>query len=200
MDEVAKSHAHVDALGNGRATPSATAPTTRFSASCRGGVTRELREESAEALKAIGFEGYAIGSSCRGRGQRGDVRRSGLCAGLPARGKAALPDGVGKPDDIGAVQRGVDMMDCVLPSRQGRTGQAWTGAVRSISRTPAMPTTRGRWTRIAPARPAPQLLRAYLHHVSGPGDDFGHAADLAQPALFSGNLMAGMRGAIAAAG
>ena len=63
--------------------------------------------------------------------------------------------GVGKPDDIvGAVLRGIDMFDCVLPTRSGRTGQALTGAGRSTSGTPGTPRTRGRSTRTAPARPA----------------------------------------------
>jgi tRNA-guanine family transglycosylase len=63
--------------------------------------------------------------------------------------------GVGKPDDIvGAVQRGVDMMDCVLPSRSGRTGQAWTRRGQVNIKNARHPTTRARWTKDAPARPA----------------------------------------------
>lgn len=93
----------------------------------QGGVTRELREESAEALKAIGFDGYAIGGLAVGEGQEAMF---GVLDYAPETLPADKPRylmGVGKPDDIvGAVVRGVDMMDCVLPSRSGRTGQAWT--------------------------------------------------------------------------
>jgi queuine tRNA-ribosyltransferase len=93
----------------------------------QGGVTRELREESAAALTAIGFDGYAVGGLAVGEGQ-------GAMFGVLDYAPAMLPSdrprylmGVGKPDDIvGAVERGIDMMDCVLPTRSGRTGQAFT--------------------------------------------------------------------------
>jgi queuine tRNA-ribosyltransferase len=93
----------------------------------QGSVYPELRAESAAALKAIGFDGYAIGGLAVGEGQATMFRM--LDVTLPH-----LPDdkprylmGVGKPDDIvGAVQRGIDMFDCVMPTRSGRTGQAFT--------------------------------------------------------------------------
>jgi len=93
----------------------------------QGSVFEDLRAESAEALTKIGFEGYAIGGLAVGEGQ---AEMFGVLDYAPGQ----LPDdkprylmGVGKPDDIlGAVQRGVDMFDCVLPSRSGRTGQAFT--------------------------------------------------------------------------
>uniref|UniRef100_A4WRP3 Queuine tRNA-ribosyltransferase n=2 Tax=Cereibacter TaxID=1653176 RepID=A4WRP3_CERS5 len=93
----------------------------------QGGVTRELREESAEALKAIGFEGYAIGGLAVGEGQEAMFGVLDYAPGFLPEDRPRYLMGVGKPDDIvGAVERGVDMMDCVLPSRSGRTGQAWT--------------------------------------------------------------------------
>ncbi|MFT3690294.1 tRNA guanosine(34) transglycosylase Tgt [Paenirhodobacter sp.] len=93
----------------------------------QGGVTRELREESAEALRAIGFEGYAIGGLAVGEGQEAMFGVLDYAPGFLPEDKPRYLMGVGKPDDIvGAVERGVDMMDCVLPSRSGRTGQAWT--------------------------------------------------------------------------
>ncbi|TRD19044.1 tRNA guanosine(34) transglycosylase Tgt [Palleronia caenipelagi] len=93
----------------------------------QGGVTRELRKESAEALKAIGFEGYAIGGLAVGEGQEAMFGVLDYAPGFLPEDKPRYLMGVGKPDDIvGAVKRGVDMMDCVLPSRSGRTGQAWT--------------------------------------------------------------------------
>lgn len=93
----------------------------------QGGVTEELRAESAEALKAIGFDGYAIGGLAVGEGQAAMLGVLDYAPGQLPEDRPRYLMGVGKPDDIvGAVERGVDMMDCVLPSRSGRTGQAWT--------------------------------------------------------------------------
>lgn len=93
----------------------------------QGGVTPDLREESAAALKATGFEGYAIGGLAVGEGQEAMFGVLDYAPGFLPEDKPRYLMGVGKPDDIvGAVKRGVDMMDCVLPSRSGRTGQAWT--------------------------------------------------------------------------
>jgi queuine tRNA-ribosyltransferase len=93
----------------------------------QGGVTRDLREESAEALKAIGFDGYAVGGLAVGEGQEAMFSVLDYAPGFLPADRPRYLMGVGKPDDIvGAVKRGIDMMDCVLPSRSGRTGQAWT--------------------------------------------------------------------------
>ncbi|GGW22826.1 queuine tRNA-ribosyltransferase [Gemmobacter lanyuensis] len=93
----------------------------------QGGVTRDLREESAEALKSIGFDGYAVGGLAVGEGQEAMFSVLDYAPGFLPEDKPRYLMGVGKPDDIvGAVERGIDMMDCVLPSRSGRTGQAWT--------------------------------------------------------------------------
>ncbi len=93
----------------------------------QGGLEPDLRAESAEALTAIGFDGYAIGGLAVGEGQEAMFACLDYAPDqLPADRPRYLM-GVGKPDDIvGAVKRGVDMMDCVLPSRSGRTGQAFT--------------------------------------------------------------------------
>ncbi|MER5171478.1 tRNA guanosine(34) transglycosylase Tgt [Thioclava kandeliae] len=93
----------------------------------QGGVTPELREESAKALTGIGFDGYAIGGLAVGEGQEAMFGVLDYATDFLPTDKPRYLMGVGKPDDIvGAVERGVDMMDCVLPSRSGRTGQAWT--------------------------------------------------------------------------
>jgi len=93
----------------------------------QGGVYPELRQRSAEALKTIGFDGYAIGGLAVGEGQEAmfDV----LTATVPhlPQERPRYLMGVGKPTDlVGAVRRGVDMFDCVLPTRSGRTDQAFT--------------------------------------------------------------------------
>ncbi len=93
----------------------------------QGGLEKDLRRESAEALQEIGFEGYAIGGLAVGEGQEAMFGCLDTAPGMLPQDKPRYLMGVGKPDDIvGAVKRGVDMMDCVLPSRSGRTGQAWT--------------------------------------------------------------------------
>jgi len=93
----------------------------------QGGLERDLREESAKALTEIGFEGYAIGGLAVGEGQEAMFGCLDYAPDFLPQDKPRYLMGVGKPDDIvGAVKRGVDMMDCVLPSRSGRTGQAFT--------------------------------------------------------------------------
>ncbi|THD74778.1 tRNA guanosine(34) transglycosylase Tgt [Thalassobius vesicularis] len=93
----------------------------------QGGVTPELREESAKALVEIGFDGYAVGGLAVGEGQEAMFGVLDYAPDFLPQDKPRYLMGVGKPDDIvGAVKRGIDMMDCVLPSRSGRTGQAWT--------------------------------------------------------------------------
>lgn len=93
----------------------------------QGGVYPHLREASANALTAMDFEGYAIGGLAVGEGQ--DMMFETAAATIPhlPADKPRYLMGVGKPlDIIGAVQRGVDMFDCVLPTRSGRTAQAFT--------------------------------------------------------------------------
>ncbi|MBL4628251.1 MAG: tRNA guanosine(34) transglycosylase Tgt [Roseicyclus sp.] len=93
----------------------------------QGGLERELREESAKALRAVSFDGYAIGGLAVGEGQDAMFNCLDFAPDQLPVDKPRYLMGVGKPDDIvGAVKRGIDMMDCVLPSRSGRTGQAWT--------------------------------------------------------------------------
>ncbi len=93
----------------------------------QGGLEQDLRAQSADALRDIGFDGYAIGGLAVGEGQEAMFACLEYApAQLPAD-KPRYLMGVGKPADIvGAVKRGIDMMDCVLPSRSGRTGQAFT--------------------------------------------------------------------------
>ena len=93
----------------------------------QGGLEYDLRAESAEALKSIEFEGYAIGGLAVGEGQEAMFRVLDFAPDMLPADKPRYLMGVGKPSDIvGAVKRGIDMMDCVLPSRSGRTGQAFT--------------------------------------------------------------------------
>jgi queuine tRNA-ribosyltransferase len=95
----------------------------------QGGVFPALRAQSAAALTAIGFEGYAIGGLAVGEGQATmfDVLDHTVPHLPPSHPRYLM--GVGTPDDlIGAVQRGVDMFDCVIPTRAGRTARAYTSS------------------------------------------------------------------------
>jgi queuine tRNA-ribosyltransferase len=93
----------------------------------QGGLEQDLREESAAALKATEFDGYAVGGLAVGEGQDAMFGCLDYAPGMLPVDKPRYLMGVGKPDDIvGAVKRGIDMMDCVLPSRSGRTGQVFT--------------------------------------------------------------------------
>ncbi|MEM0943346.1 MAG: tRNA guanosine(34) transglycosylase Tgt [Pseudomonadota bacterium] len=93
----------------------------------QGSAFEDLRAESAEALRGIGFDGYAIGGLAVGEGQEVMFRVLDYAPEMLPADRPRYLMGVGKPDDlVGAVKRGVDMFDCVLPSRSGRTGQAFT--------------------------------------------------------------------------
>lgn len=93
----------------------------------QGGVYPDLRAASAAMLQEIGFEGYAIGGLAVGEGQAQMFETLETTTPHLPRLQPRYLMGVGKPSDIlGAVARGVDMFDCVLPTRSGRTGQAWT--------------------------------------------------------------------------
>jgi len=95
----------------------------------QGSVFHDQRAESAEKLREIGFDGYALGGLAVGEGQARMFAVLDYAPGMLPEDCPRYLMGVGKPDDIvGAVARGIDMMDCVLPTRSGRTGQAFTRA------------------------------------------------------------------------
>ncbi|MGO1079148.1 tRNA guanosine(34) transglycosylase Tgt [Inquilinus sp. CA228] len=165
----------------------------------QGSVYPELRLESATALTAIGFEGYAIGGLAVGEGQ--ERMFAALDVTVPA-----LPDdrprylmGVGKPSDlVGSVRRGVDMFDCVLPTRSGRTGQAFTrrgtvnlrNARHQDDQRPLDDSCR------CPA--CRSYSRAYLHHLVRSEEVLGLMLLTQHNLTYYQDLMAGLRGAIAA--
>jgi queuine tRNA-ribosyltransferase len=132
----------------------------------QGGLESDLRKESAEKLSGIGFDGYAIGGLAVGEGQNAMFEVLDFAPDQLPVDKPRYLMGVGKPDDIvGAVLRGVDMMDCVLPSRSGRTGQVFTrhGVVNIKN---ARHQNDPRPLDDACSCPAcSNYSRAYLHHV-----------------------------------
>lgn len=93
----------------------------------QGSVFKDLRQESAQKLSEIGFDGYAIGGLAVGEGQKSMFEVLDYAPEMLPEDKPRYLMGVGRPDDIvGAVLRGVDMFDCVMPTRSGRTAQAFT--------------------------------------------------------------------------
>src|SRR5262249_37068976 len=93
----------------------------------QGALDEALRKESADALVDIGFDGYAIGGRAGGEGRGAMFATLDFATGQLPQDAPRYLMGVGKPDDlVGAVERGVDMFDCVLPTRSGRNGQAFT--------------------------------------------------------------------------
>jgi queuine tRNA-ribosyltransferase len=121
----------------------------------QGGVHLDLREQSTREIVEIGFPGHAIGGLSVGE-PKADMHAvlAHLDPILPAD-KPRYLMGVGTPEDIlEGVARGVDMFDCVLPTRNARNGQLFTAPAASPSATPSTAPTRARWTRGAPATPA----------------------------------------------
>ena len=165
----------------------------------QGSVFPKLREESAATLKAIGFDGYAIGGLAVGEGK--ELMFATLDTTLPQlpAGRPRYLMGVGRPADIvGAVKRGVDMFDCVMPTRAGRTAQAFTrrGELnlrnarhrddpRPIDEHCACPACRNH-------------SRAYLHHLIRSEEILGAMLLTWHNVHYYQDVMRGLRGAIEA--
>ncbi len=163
----------------------------------QGSVFEDLRAESADALTSIGFDGYAIGGLAVGEGQEAMFGVLDYAPGQLPDDKPRYLMGVGKPDDIvGAVQRGVDMFDCVLPSRSGRTGQAFTrrGQVNIKN---ARHAEDPRPLDEACGCPACQnYSRAYLHHVFKAQEIISSMLLTWHNLQYYQDLMAGLRASI----
>jgi queuine tRNA-ribosyltransferase len=163
----------------------------------QGGVYPHLRERSVHELTAIGFDGYAVGGLAVGEGQSAMFEvLEGTVPHLP-RDKPRYLMGVGKPDDIvGAVIRGIDMFDCVLPTRSGRNGQAftWEGALNlrnarhADDASPLDPSCSCRACR--------SYSRAYLHHVVKTGEIIASMLLTWHNLTFFQDLMRALREAI----
>lgn len=165
----------------------------------QGSIYPDLRLESAAALTAIGFEGYAIGGLAVGEGQ--DRMFAALDVTVPA-----LPDdrprylmGVGKPSDlVGSVRRGVDMFDCVLPTRSGRTGQAFTRRGTVNLRNARHQDDQRPLDEACRCPACRQYSRAYLHHLIRSEEVLGLMLLTQHNLTYYQDLMAGLRGAITA--
>ncbi|MFN4177938.1 tRNA guanosine(34) transglycosylase Tgt [Phenylobacterium sp.] len=163
----------------------------------QGGTDEALRAESAERLREIGFDGYAIGGLAVGEGHQAMCEVLDYAPGMLPVDRPRYLMGVGKPIDIvEAVARGVDMFDCVLPTRSGRHGQAWTwdgpinlkNARFAEDESPLDPASS-----VSASR---DYTRAYLHHLVKAGEILGQVLLSWHNVAFFQALMAEMRTAI----
>ncbi|WP_377188114.1 tRNA guanosine(34) transglycosylase Tgt [Ruegeria meonggei] len=164
----------------------------------QGGLEQDLREESAKALTQIGFEGYAVGGLAVGEGQEAMFGCLDYAPDFLPVDKPRYLMGVGKPDDIvGAVARGIDMMDCVLPSRSGRTGQVFTrhGVVNIKNARHADDPRPLDESCSCPA--CTKYSRAYLHHVFRANEMISGMLLTWHNLHYFQEIMQGMRDAIA---
>ncbi len=163
----------------------------------QGALDEELRRTSADKLIDIGFDGYAVGGLAVGEGQE-------AMFGVLDYAPSQLPEdrprylmGVGKPDDlVGAVERGIDMFDCVLPTRSGRNGQAftWNGPLNLRNARHAEDT--GPLDERCPCPTCAHYSRAYLHHLQKSGEMLGAMLVTEHNLTFYQSLMQAMRKAI----
>ena len=163
----------------------------------QGGVYPNLRAESAKALTAIGFDGCAIGGLAVGEGQ--DLMFQTLDVTTPhlPEDKPRYLMGVGKPSDlVGAVERGVDMFDCVLPTRSGRTDQAFTRRGQVNIRNARHKDDPRPLDPDCSCYACANYSRAYLHHLAQAKEILGLTLLTWHNLHYYQELMAGMRRAI----
>ena len=164
----------------------------------QGSLDEQLRQASASALIDIGFDGYAVGGLAVGEGQEAMFGCLDFAPDMLPADKPRYLMGVGKPDDlVGAVARGIDMFDCVLPTRSGRNGQAFTHDgpvnIRNAKHAEDMAPLDPRCTCPVCAT----WTRAYLHHLVKSGEMLGAMLMTQHNLHYYQMLMAGMRAAIA---
>ncbi|MEN2987451.1 tRNA guanosine(34) transglycosylase Tgt [Tistrella sp. BH-R2-4] len=167
----------------------------------QGGVHADLRAESVARLAEIGFEGYAVGGLAVGEGFDLMCQTLDVTTPLLPRNRPRYLMGVGRPQDlVAAVRRGIDMFDCVMPTRSGRTGQAFTrrGTVNIRN---ARHADDPRPLDEACGCPAcTQYSRAYLHHLHKSGEILGAVLLTQHNLWYYQDLMRDMRNAISTGG
>ena len=164
----------------------------------QGGVHPDLRQRSAERLVEIGFDGYAIGGLAIGEGQETTLAMVEATVPSLPQDRPRYLMGVGKPADlVGAVRRGIDMFDCVLPTRSGRTAQAFTregplnlrNARHADDPAPLDPECR--------CSACTGFSRAYLHHLTKAGEILASMLLTQHNLTYYADLMRALREAIA---
>ena len=166
----------------------------------QGVLDEAMRRESAEALIDIGFDGYAVGGLAVGEGHDAMLACLDFAPGQLPDDKPRYLMGVGKPDDIvEAVRRGIDMFDCVLPTRSGRTGQAFTADGPINIRNARFSEDQEPLDPSCGCPTCTTYSRAYVHHLVRSGEILGAMLMTEHNLSFYQQLMAGLRNAIAEA-
>jgi len=165
----------------------------------QGVLDEEMRKHSADALIDIGFDGYAVGGLAVGEGQEAMIGCLDFAPGQLPVDKPRYLMGVGKPDDIvEAVRRGIDMFDCVLPTRSGRTGQAFTADGPINIRNAKFAEDQEPIEADCPCPTCANYSRAYVHHLVRSGEILGSMLMTEHNLWFYQRLMQGLRDAIGA--
>ncbi|MEZ5690622.1 MAG: tRNA guanosine(34) transglycosylase Tgt [Rickettsiales bacterium] len=163
----------------------------------QGSVFPKLREQSAGALKQIGFDGYAIGGLAVGEGQELMFEVLDYTTPYLPEDRPRYLMGVGKPDDIiGAVLRGVDMFDCVIPTRAGRFARAYTDEGEKNIRNAKFADDPKPLQENCPCPACASYSRAYLHHLFKAQEMLGATLLTWHNLTFYQQLMQGLREAI----
>ena len=164
----------------------------------QGSLDEGLRRESAQQLIDIGFDGYTVGGLAVGEGQQAMFATLDFAPDMLPADTPRYLMGVGKPDDIvGAVERGIDMFDCVLPTRSGRNGQAFTWAGPLNIRNARFAEDQGPLDPRCTCPVCATWSRAYLHHLVKSGEMLGAMLMTQHNIHFYQALMQGIRDAIA---
>jgi queuine tRNA-ribosyltransferase len=163
----------------------------------QGGMFPALRKESAEALCSIGFDGYAIGGLAVGEGQEMMFATLDATVPLLPKDKPRYLMGVGKPSDIvEAVRRGVDMFDCVIPTRAGRFGRAYTSQGEVNIKNAAHAEDAAPLDAKCSCPACSRFSRAYIHHLFKADEMLGPLLLTQHNIHYYQNLMQGLRRAI----
>lgn len=163
----------------------------------QGSMFADLRQRSSDSLLESGFDGYAVGGLAVGEGQEQMFEVLDFAVGLLPEDRPCYLMGVGKPDDIvGAVVRGIDMFDCVLPTRSGRTGQAFTHDGPINLRNARFAEDAGPLDADCGCKVCAGWSRAYLHHLVRSGEILGAMLMTEHNLSFYQQLMAALRRAI----
>lgn len=163
----------------------------------QGALDEDLRKISADKLADIGFDGYAIGGLAVGEGQEAMFATLDFAPAQLPQDRPRYLMGVGKPDDlVGAVERGVDMFDCVLPSRSGRNGQAFTWSGPMNLRNARFAEDTDPLDNRCTCDTCNTYSRAYLHHLVKSQEILGAMLMTEHNIAFYQQLMQAMRDAI----
>jgi queuine tRNA-ribosyltransferase len=165
----------------------------------QGSVYPDLRIRSVKSLKHIGFNGYAVGGLAVGEGQAEMLSTLDITLPeVPSEAPRYLM-GVGTPDDIlGAVQRGIDMFDCVVPTRAGRTARAYTTSGMRNMKNARYADDPGPLDAGCECPGCTRHSRAYLHHLFRSGEMLGPILLTWHNISYYQSLMRGIRSAIVA--